>query len=348
MRTAPLSTAPRAVAAWLFAVAAMVAAMVVIGGATRLTGSGLSMVEWRPATGWLPPLDAAEWERVFALYRESPEFRRVNAWMALEDFRRIFWWEYAHRLWGRLIGLAFALPFLWFLVRGALSRGLAARLFALLLLGGAQGAVGWWMVRSGLAGDPSVSQHRLAVHLALAFLVLGGLLWTALDLLAERAGARPAAGGAPRGHAWAALAAVSLTVVSGAVVAGLDAGLVYNTFPLMGGALVPPDYGLLSPAWRDAMENPAAAQLHHRALALAAVAAVLALAWRAERAKGPPEGRLPVRLLAALAVAQAGLGIATLLAAVPVALAAAHQAGAVLLFSAAVWTVHAARGARGR
>ena len=338
----PPKTAPahpdRIVAFWLFGVAAMVAIMVVVGGTTRLTGSGLSMVEWRPLVGWLPPLSDSQWARIFELYRDTPEFRLVNSWMALEDFRRIFWWEYIHRLWGRLIGLVFLLPFLWFLARRMLHRELVWRLVVLFVLGAAQGAIGWWMVRSGLSEDPAVSHYRLCIHLSLAFLIFGLLLWTGFGLLR-----RGPVGHVPRSlrhHALLALVVLSLTVAAGALVAGLDAGLVYNTFPLMDGQLVPEDYASTMPFWLNAFENPVAVQLHHRALAILTLVIVLSLLWRVIRSGLPAAARLPAHVLAAATIVQAGLGIATLVTVVPVVLAVVHQAGAVAAFLAAIWLLH--------
>ncbi len=337
--------ADRVIGFWLFGVAMMVAIMVVIGGITRLTGSGLSMVEWRPLLGWLPPLSDEQWTRVFALYQNSPQYLQVNSWMGLEEFRRIFWWEYIHRLWGRLIGLAFVLPFAWFLVRGKVRRGLKLRLFILLLLGGTQGAVGWWMVKSGLVDDPAVSQYRLTLHLGLAFVILGALLWSGFDLTLGSTAPR-----APRflyGHAVLALFCVSATVLAGALVAGLDAGLIYNTFPFMDGDIVPEDYAHLSPFWLNLTENPAAVQFHHRVAATVSVLVVLVLLLRVTRSDLPAERRLPVHLLAGLALIQAALGVTTLVFVVPLDLAAAHQAGAVALFAAAVWVTHGFRGVEG-
>lgn len=333
--------ADRMIGLWLFAVAAMVAIMVVIGGITRLTGSGLSMVEWRPLMGWLPPLGEEQWTRVFALYQNSPQYQQVNAWMGLEEFQKIFWWEYIHRLWGRLIGLAYAVPFAWFLVRGRVRRGLIPRLVVLFVLGGLQGVVGWWMVKSGLVDDPSVSQYRLTLHLGLAFVILGALLWTGLDLTSESA--PPAPLGLQR-HAVFVLACVSVTVVAGALVAGLHAGMIYNTFPLMDGDIVPADYAHLSPLWLNVTENPATAQFHHRVLAILTLLVVFLFLLRVIRSELEAKRRLPAHVLAGMVLIQVALGITTLLFVVPVDLAAAHQAGAVGLFAAAVWATHRLRG----
>ncbi len=328
--------ADRPVVLWLYACCAMIFAMIVLGGLTRLTGSGLSMVTWQPVTGWLPPLGAAEWEAVFALYRETPEFRRVNFWMSVDDFRSIFWLEYLHRLWGRLIGVAFAVPAAYFALRGRIDRRLGTGLAIAFLLGAAQGALGWYMVRSGLVDRPEVSHYRLAAHLALALALYAWLLWQALGLARKRA-----ARGMRDGHIGLALAGIALTAVWGAFVAGLDAGHIHPTFPLMNGQLIPDEIFSLVPRTADLTENPVTVQFVHRWLAIVVLAVVLALWWRARR--DPPRARLPFDLLAGMGVVQAGLGIATLVLGVPLALAALHQAGAVVLLSLAVYVLHAGR-----
>jgi cytochrome c oxidase assembly protein subunit 15 len=323
------------VAGWLLATAAMVAAMIVIGGITRLTESGLSMVEWQPMMGWIPPLSETEWQRVFGLYKLTPEYRLHNSWMGLADFKTIFFWEYLHRVWGRLIGVVFALPFLAFLATGRIERAMAPRLATLFVLGAIQGGIGWWMVTSGLADEPRVSPYRLAVHLSMAFLILGLLVWAALELL-ERGAAEPVPEAARRG-ATLVLGLIALTVVAGAFVAGTDAGYAYNTFPLMDGRLVPDGY------WSDELgiaslfEWVPAVQFNHRWLAVATAVVTLAFThWAMRRA--PRAARLPLRLVTVAIVVQVALGIATLLLVVPVWLGALHQAGAVVLFTGAVWT----------
>ncbi|HYD98653.1 MAG TPA: COX15/CtaA family protein [Alphaproteobacteria bacterium] len=327
--------ADRAIVLWLSLCAAMVFAMAVIGAITRLTESGLSITEWRPITGTLPPLNEAQWLREFDLYRQTPEFRLEHSWMTLADFKRIYFWEWLHRLWGRLIGLAFALPLAWFWLRGHLTdRTLRLRLLGLLALGGAQGALGWFMVMSGLVDRPSVSHYRLAAHLGLALLIYALLVAQILSLVRPRAERVP---GGLRRHATLALVLLAATIAWGAFVAGLDAGLVYNTFPLMNGAWMPEELWAMAPAWLNLFENHGAVQFAHRVLALATGAAVLALAFRG---LGRGIGGLPRTALMAAAVAvllQIGLGVATLLAQVPVALGAAHQAGAILLLTALVW-----------
>jgi len=331
--------ARRALALWLFVVAGLVGAMTVIGGVTRLTESGLSMVEWRPLIGAFPPVSEVEWLRVFDLYRQTPEFQKVNSFMTLADFKQIFWWEFIHRLWGRLIGLAFAAPLAVFWLKGWTPPPLRGRLLLLLALGGLQGVIGWWMVASGLVDRPDVSHYRLAVHLSMAFLIAGLLVWTALDLVASRPAPAPAV---LRRHGWGVLAAVSLAIVLGAFVAGTNAGMVYNTFPLMGGGFAPPDILHLDPWWRNPLENIATIQFNHRWAAI--LTALLILALWARRAALPADARRPLSWLAGIAAFQVGLGVATLLSVVWIPLAALHQATALLLFLAAVWTVWSFRG----
>ena len=335
----PARETDRAVALWLYICCAAIFAMVVLGGLTRLTGSGLSMVTWQPVTGWLPPLDAAGWEAVFALYRETPEFRRVNFWMTVDDFRSIFWLEYLHRLWGRLIGVVFAVPAVWFALRGRIGRRLGIGLFLAFLLGAGQGALGWYMVQSGLVDRPEVSHYRLAAHLFLALAVYAWLFWLALGLTQERGGR-----GALGAHIGLVIAATALTAIWGAFVAGLDAGHIHPTFPLMDGRLVPGEAFSIAPWTADLTGNPVTVQLVHRWLAMLVLAAILALWWRVRRL---PQGqRLAFDLLAVTGILQAGLGVATLLLGVPLAAALLHQAGGVVLLSLAVYALHASRRAR--
>lgn len=324
---APVSVARRAVAAWLFACAGLVAFMVVVGGLTRLTESGLSMTEWRPVTGWLPPLSEAEWQRVFDLYRTSPEYRIVNAGMSLAAFRDIFWLEYLHRLLGRIIGLAYALPLAWFWLRGCLPAGSKLPLLGLLCLGAGQGLMGWLMVQSGLEADPRVSHFKLAAHLMLAFVILAGLLAMAIRIAGIRA-ADPAM--QPGKAGWALLGLVSVTVLYGAFVAGLDAGLSFNSFPLMAGRLVPEGIWALSPGWENPLFNSITIQFAHRWLGLATAALALWLGIRLWYRHVLP------RVLVAVTLCQVALGIATLLLYVPISLAVLHQLGAVCLFATTV------------
>ncbi|WP_328703046.1 COX15/CtaA family protein [Arenibaculum pallidiluteum] len=336
---------PRAIAVWLLVCAAMVFAMAVIGAVTRLTESGLSMVEWRPLIGILPPLSEAEWQRVFELYKQFPEYRLRNAGMTIEQFRGIFFWEWFHRLWGQLIGFVFLLPFLWFWLTRRIPKGLMPRLAGLFVLGGFQGLVGWFMVLSGLVDRPSVSHYRLAMHLSMAFLIYVLLLRVALDLLDPASGGhRAAPAGSLRRHARAASAAVAVTVVWGAFTAGLDAGLVYPTWPLMGGRLVPAEAWDLAPTWSNLFENHATVQFAHRWLAAAAALAVLALGWRAWSAQGmTARGRALGVALGLAALGQVTLGIGTLHSGVAVGIAAAHQAGALVVISLLAWFLHEIR-----
>ncbi|MFZ3322416.1 MAG: COX15/CtaA family protein [Usitatibacter sp.] len=331
----------RAVAAWLFACCALVFAMVVVGGITRLTHSGLSIVEWQPVIGAVPPLDDGEWQAQFDRYKSSPEYRQRNFDMTLAGFKGIFWWEYGHRLLGRLIGAAFLVPFLYFLARGVVRGALAWRLAGIFLLGGMQGAVGWLMVASGLVDDPRVSSVRLAAHLGIAFLIYGAMLWVALGLSGER-GVRASAGLVRLSRAYAVL--VFVMVLSGALVAGIHAGLAYNTFPLMNGQWIPDEILLIEPRWKNFIFNMATVQLDHRAIAVLVAAGAITLWWAVRRADTAPRERAWGNALLVAAAFQVTVGIATLLLRVPVPLAAIHQAGALVVFTCALGLAHALQG----
>jgi cytochrome c oxidase assembly protein subunit 15 len=333
--------ARRAIAAWLLACCARVFAMVVVGGMTRLTHSGLSIVEWQPLVGAVPPLTDAQWEETFARYRETPEFRLRNHDMTIAGFKAIFWWEYFHRLLGRLIGVAFLVPFVYFLARRAIDRPLAWRLAAVFALGGLQGALGWFMVKSGLVDDPRVASERLAAHLGLAFLIYAAMFWVALDLLFPATRDR----GALRAHAAAVTALVFVMVLSGALVAAIRAGFAYNTFPLMNGQWVPDEVLLLAPWWQNLLHNMATVQFVHRVLAFAIAVAVISLWWRTHQAADRRTRLWGLALLAA-AMAQIGVGISTLLLRVPLPLAALHQAGALVVFTCALGMLHSTAGGR--
>jgi cytochrome c oxidase assembly protein subunit 15 len=315
--------------------------MVVVGGITRLTLSGLSITEWKPVIGIVPPLSAADWAAEFARYQQIPEYRAIHFAMSLDEFKSIYYWEYLHRLLGRLIGVAFAVPFIWFLARRQLPRRLAPPLAGILLLGFLQGALGWYMVESGLADRVEVSQYRLVAHLALALAIYAAILWTALGIVRRSLGA--SAGW--RRAADAVLVLVALTILAGGFVAGTRAGLTYNTFPLMDGKLVPAGYAQFQPLWLNWFENIAAVQFDHRALAVATVSAVFLLWAAGLRASLPTPARKALHALLAVAVLQVALGISTLLLVVPIPLAAAHQAGAVLLLTAAIVLRHTLRAA---
>jgi cytochrome c oxidase assembly protein subunit 15 len=334
---------PRAVAQWLLAVAGLVWAMVAIGGATRLTGSGLSIMEWAPLSGALPPLSEAEWQRLYALYRTIPQYALVNAGFGIEGFKEIFWLEWIHRQWGRLIGLAYAGGLAWFWLRGRIPAGFKPRLLGLLALGGLQGAVGWYMVASGFEADrTAVSPFRLVTHLGLALVIYGALLWTALDLL--RPDARAPAGYRPvRRLVRLAFWALAAAMLAGGFVAGTRAGFTFNSFPLMDGALVPAGLYGLEPWWRSAFADLLTVQFNHRVLASLSALTALGAAWAAWR--GLPAGfaRRAVFALGAAVMLQYAIGVATLVWVVPVPLGTLHQATAVLVLTAALVALHALR-----
>jgi cytochrome c oxidase assembly protein subunit 15 len=337
----------RLIAGWLLLMCFMILVMIVLGGTTRLTGSGLSIMEWAPISGSIPPLSHAEWQRLFALYQKIPQYQLLHDGFGLAGFQRIFWLEWVHRLWGRLLGIAFAGPLLWFAATGRLGRALLPRLSLILLLGALQGAVGWFMVASGFFPDSTaVSPYRLVIHLALALLLYGTILWTALSVL-QPVAPRLAGRGARVTRRLAGLTAilVGCTMLAGGFVAGLHAGLDYNSFPLMAGHLIPPGYAALTPFPRNLTENIAAVQFDHRLLASLTMLAALATVGCGLRYAPWRRAKLALTGLALAVLMQYALGVATLLWVVPVPLAAAHQAVAVLLLTAALVTLHMLRGA---
>jgi heme a synthase len=331
----------RAVALWLFTCCGLILLMVVVGGITRLTLSGLSITEWEPVVGIVPPLGHAQWLTEFAQYKAIPQYRAVHFGMSLAQFKAIYFWEYGHRLLGRLIGLAFAVPLGWFWLRRRLPRRLGPALAGILALGFAQGLLGWYMVESGLAYRIEVSQYRLVAHLGLALAIYAAILWTALDL--ARRGARATIGALWRRSSEAVILIVVLTIAAGGFVAGTRAGFVYNTFPLMGGRWLPAGYAALHPFVRNWFENVAAVQFDHRLLAMTTAASVLLLVAAGLRTSLPAAARLALAALFAVTALQVTLGIATLLYVVPVPVAAAHQACAVLLLTAAIVFRHTLR-----
>jgi heme a synthase len=333
-------TRRRAVRLWLLAVAALMFATVVVGGATRLTESGLSIVEWKPVTGVVPPLDASAWRAEFDKYKTIPQYREHNAGMSLDEFKIIYWWEWTHRLLARLVGAAFLIPFLWFLWRGWIEAPLRARLWTIFALGAALGAVGWWMVASGLAERVSVSQYRLAFHLTLACVIFAAIVWTAQGLVPRAPIVAPMR---VRAGAVAVLGLVIVQIYLGALVSGLRAGLIYNTWPLIDGGLVPEGARLFfySPLWRNLFENTLTVQFDHRVAAYAlALLAVLHAADVARTLRGGAALTAALALASAV-VLQAALGIATLIHQAPLALALLHQAMAMVVLAIAV--VHAER-----
>lgn len=331
----------RAVRIWLYAVAGLILAMITVGGATRLTDSGLSITEWQPILGAIPPLNDAHWQEAFAKYREIPEYHLVNKGMSLEAFKAIYWWEWSHRFLGRFIGLAFALPLAVFWLAGALRPGFGKKFLGVLALGGLQGVIGWYMVKSGLVDRVDVSQYRLALHLTVAFLILALVVWLALDLAA------PEEKSSAQGSGLAALPAaivftIFLQVVLGAFVASLKGGLVYNTWPTMNGTLVPDDLFALAPWYHNPFENPVTAQFNHRLIAYLVVVLAGIEVWRRFSAPSVPAVRGSAGLLGAAVLCQASLGIWTLLEAVPLGLGIAHQAFAAILLIVAVRHLHTA------
>jgi cytochrome c oxidase assembly protein subunit 15 len=336
----------RGVALWLFAVAAIIVGMVTLGGLTRITGSGLSITEWDPIMGTIPPLDAAQWHDAFAKYQQIPQYRLENHGMSLEAFKAIFWWEWTHRLLGRLLGVVFFVPFVWFAWTGAIARREWPRMLLLFALGGLQGFVGWWMVESGLETRVAVSQYRLAIHLGVAIILLGAILWTALEYLHPPADARSKVK-ATRAAAWAyaLVALVYVQMLLGALVAGLHAGLVYNTWPSMDGRVFPENPFSVAPWWRSFFEDPGLAQFDHRIGAYTVLAAALMLSFRIRSIKPGVQAVNAAGVVAVLTLFQVGLGIVTLVSQAPLALAAAHQVTAAALFCAAVWLAYEVRNA---
>jgi cytochrome c oxidase assembly protein subunit 15 len=334
----------KSIAVWLLACCALVFAMVVVGGVTRLTNSGLSIVEWQPIVGTFPPLSQNDWEVVFEKYHQTPQYKKVNQGMSLEEFKGIFWWEYFHRLLGRVIGLAFFIPFVYFVARKGIDRPLGLKLAGIFLLGGLQGAMGWYMVKSGLVDNPHVSQYRLTAHLGLAFVIYATMLWVALGLLfpasASQGDDRLRS---LRQFSLTLTSLIFIMVLSGGFVAGIRAGLAYNTFPLMNGHFIPPEIFMLEPWYRNFFDNMATVQFDHRMIAWM-LAFLVPLFWfKSRQLPLPASTRLACNLLLAMLAVQISLGIATLLLVVPLPLAAAHQGGAVLLFTAALWVNHKLR-----
>lgn len=330
----------RQVATWLFVCCGLVFAMVILGGVTRLTGSGLSMVDWKPLMGWLPPLNDAEWQRTFDMYKLSPEFLKVNSHMDVNDFKGIFWLEFLHRLLGRMIGIVFALPFIYFLAKGYVVRREWPKYLLMFVLGGLQGVLGWYMVKSGLIDNPHVSQYRLTAHLVAAILIYAYMFWVALSLLHAKPDRHH--------HAWHGrtvllTALITLTVISGGFVAGLKAGEIYNTFPMMGSYWIPPGLLALEPVWRNLFDNMTTVQFNHRILAISTFVLIAVFWAKARKAEFTGRSRPAANALLATAILQVILGVSTLLLSVPTVLAAAHQAVAVLLFTVALYLTHSLR-----
>lgn len=337
----------RPIALWLFICSLTVFAILVVGGVTRLTHSGLSIVEWKPLVGVIPPLNQAEWDETFDKYKQTPEYQKVNHRMSLDEFKGIFFWEYLHRVLGRLIGVIFFLPFAWFLLRRKLDRTLIPKLLGIFVLGGLQGAMGWYMVKSGLVDDPRVSQYRLTAHLSLAFLIFISITWVALGLWSERARETSDAvlKKLQRAGVWLSLL-VAYMVVTGGFVAGIRAGKAYNTFPLMNGDLLPPESFIIEPWYLNFFNNMALVQFDHR-LGAWLLAFLVPWFWLKVRAADvSARARQAASLLLLALAVQIALGITTLLLAVPVGFGAAHQGGSMVVFGILLWLNHELRVAR--
>ncbi len=341
--TTMTASARRQVAIWLLICCVVIFAMVILGGVTRLTGSGLSMVEWNPLFGFIPPLNQSEWEVVFSKYRLSPEYLDINAGMDLAGFKAIYWFEFGHRILGRIIGTLFLLPFLYFLFRGMLSRPLIPKLVIGFVLGGLQGVLGWYMVKSGLVDQPHVSQYRLTAHLGLAVLIYAYLFWLALDLLYPKKAAATNTANCSKGFALGLLLLSAITILSGGFVAGLKAGLAYNTFPKMAGQWLPPAGWSLEPGWRNLFENIATVQFDHRVLAISTLIFVIIFWLRTRKQKLSKSAHIGIHHLLGMVFIQVGLGVSTLIWLVPVPLAATHQGGALMLLTILVFVNHRLR-----
>lgn len=329
----------RTVALWLLVCCALIYAMVVLGGVTRLTHSGLSMVDWDPIMGVVPPVTDADWQAVFERYKQFPEYKQVNRGMSLAAFKRIYYVEYAHRMLGRLIGVVFLAPLIVFVLLGYITRPMVPRFAAMFILGGLQGLLGWFMVRSGLVDRPSVSQYRLASHLILAVLIYAFVLWSGLSLwrgTTRRAGA----GASWHRFGWGALVIVLIMITSGGFVAGTHAGFAFNTFPRMDGHWVPLAVWSLSPGWRNLFDNVATVQFVHRCLAVVVVLTVSVYGIVSLRRLKGTSVRLSAVLMLLALVLQVTLGISTLLLRVPVPVAAGHQAGALALLTLVLIHTH--------
>jgi len=334
----------RNIAYWLIAVALLIYAMVILGGVTRLTGSGLSMVEWSPIIGAIPPLTDQEWQTTFEKYQQFPEYQEVNKTMNVSEFKQIFLFEYSHRMLGRFIGLAFLIPFLFFFYKKKIRHSLTPKLIIMFVLGGLQGLLGWYMVKSGLVNDPHVSQYRLSAHLIAAMLIYTYILWVAWGLLNPRPKNDWVRGiESLRRHSRIAMSAIIVMIISGAFVAGTHAGIGFNTFPLMNGDVIPNGLFAMSPFYLNFFENPTTIQFDHRLIAFALMIYIPFLWFKSTRFTLSKRGQIAFHLLLVAFIIQIILGISTLLMAVPVPLAALHQAGALLLLTAILNCLHQLR-----
>ena len=336
---APAAGGNQPVQIWLYAIAALIALMVVVGGATRLTDSGLSITEWQVVMGAIPPLTEAHWLTAFDKYKQIPEYTNINRGMSLEEFKFIYWWEWGHRFLGRIVGFVFLIPLLIFWFTGRIGRGLGVKLVVLFVLGGAQGFLGWYMVQSGLAERVDVSQYRLAAHLGLAVLLFAACLWIAFDLRAWRPDGEPAGAWARNGAA-ALCVLVFLQIILGAFVAGLDAGMGYNTWPTMNGEFIPEGLMIMEPAWKNLFENAMTVQFNHRMLAYVIAIAALAYAFQTYKRRGKGVLSASSALIGFVVLVQIALGVATVVWQVPIDVALTHQVGALVLLALALHHLH--------
>lgn len=334
-----LQTNERTIAYWLLACCVLIFIMVVVGGATRLTRSGLSMVEWKPVTGVVPPLNEKQWLDSFEKYKQFPEYQKINKGMTLDEYKAIYWFEFGHRLLGRLIGIVFLLPFLYFLIRRKIPPQLTPKLVIMFILGGLQGLLGWYMVKSGLVDKPHVSQYRLAAHLMAAIAIYGFILWVALDLLKSKAKVQTSLKRL-RKFSVKTTGLIVVMIFSGALVAGTKAGFVFNTFPLMGGQWLPPGGMSMQPWYLNLFENVATIQFTHRVIAVFIFLLIPFYWWLAKNAGIDKTTQTGFNVLLAMLVLQLTLGITTLVYVVPVPLGVAHQAGALALFTSALYLTH--------
>ena len=333
----------RSIIIWLLAGCFLIYAMVVIGGITRLTHSGLSMVEWNPIIGSLPPMTDADWQIPFEKYKQSPEYQIINNQFSLEEFKSIYWWEYIHRLLGRTIGVIFILPFLYFLIKKKFDKSLLKKMYVLLLFGSFQGVLGWFMVKSGLQKEPHVSHYRLAAHLISAFTVFGFTFWYAMDLLFSKDVEGNAALKNIRKLSVIMFVLIILQIIYGAFVAGLKAGLFYNTYPTMGGELMPATVSAFDTFWENCLENPAGIQFLHRNIAIVVAGMVLFVWWKSRKMVLNELQKKATNFMLGVVTVQFILGVVTLLYAVPVTLGVLHQTGAFFLYAAALFFIHSLR-----
>lgn len=333
------------IAIWLLVCCALVFAMIVVGGVTRLTDSGLSIVEWQPIVGTMPPITQQDWDVLLEKYRATPQYQQVNKGMSVDEFKTIFWWEYFHRLLGRLIGLVFFVPFVYFLWKKSIDRSLGMKLAGIFVLGGMQGFMGWYMVMSGLVNDPHVSQYRLTAHLGLAFIIFAAMFWVALGLLSpQREQTQPDERlNSLRKFAFGLTGLIFIMILSGGFVAGIRAGFAYNTFPLMAGHLIPPGMFMLEPWYRNFFDNVTTVQFDHRLIAWLLAFLVPFFWYKSRQVTLTGTTRLACNLFLLMLIIQISLGISTLLLVVPIPLAASHQGGAVVLFAASLWVSHRLR-----